>query len=111
MSIRKRNDAAGYRRGAMGIDGDKDSRFSRQYNQNEQDVQPASARSERSYSRNTKRGQDQWTEVGATQQPLRSVEDFSYSASTRDVWDDVQENDGPRSGASAAIRAGVNKKQ
>jgi hypothetical protein len=111
VSIRKRNDAQGYRRGAMGIDGDKGGDYSKRYNQNSWDVTPSGAATERSYSRNSKRGQDQWTEVGATEQPLRNVEDFGTRAKTREIWSDVNENDGPRGGASAAIRAGVNRSQ
>ncbi len=42
---------------------------------------------------------------------LRNKKDFGDTAATRDIWNDVQENDGPNGGYSAAIRAGVNKSQ
>jgi hypothetical protein len=108
MSIRRRNDSV---KSGHGIDGAKGENFTRQYNQNSWNVTPSGG-NERSYSRNAKKAPgDRWAQVGATTQPLREVEDFGYRASKRDIFDDVLENDGPRGGASAAIRAGVNRSQ
>jgi hypothetical protein len=111
MSIRKRNDAQGYRRGAMGIDGGKDDGFARSGKVGHL-VQDAtnSDHAERSYSRNSKRSSgDQWLEVGATEQPLRQVDDFGYTGATRDIYDLVDSNSG--TGASGPVKNGVNLPQ
>jgi hypothetical protein len=122
MSIRRRNDAV---KSGRGIDGAKGENFTRQYNQNSWNVTPSGG-NERSYSRNAKKAPgDRWSEPADVSQfgpgGVRRPDDFQYAGgsvadgsrrtSSRDIFDDVQANDGPRGGASAAIRYGVDKDQ
>jgi hypothetical protein len=108
---RRYNDASGASRGAMGIDGGKDDGYARSGKVGHlvQDAQTSNHK-EGSYSRNSKRGQDKYTEVGITKMPgMRTVDDFGYTASSRDILDDVEANSG--SGASGPVKYGVNKRQ
>jgi hypothetical protein len=81
MRIRKRNDADGYRRGAMGIDGNKGASFL----DNSQDPwTQQSVHEERSYSRNTGKSGDKFTELDS-QDLLRNKSEFSDRAPTRSI--------------------------
>jgi hypothetical protein len=110
--IRKRNDSV---KPGCGIDGTKGENFgarvSSEFDHNMDEFNLRSAHPERSYSRNSDgKAGDRWMEK-ATEQPLKNVQDVGYSWSKRDIWSDVNENDGPHSGFSAAVRAGVNRSQ
>jgi hypothetical protein len=114
MSIRKRNDAQGYRRGAIGIDMDKDGKFTKTgLTAPDSMTYTYENGPERSYDPLAKRRPgDAGAEVGMDQTlGRRNVRDTQWRWETRDIWSDVNENDGPRDGASAAIRAGVNRSQ
>ena len=110
MSIRKRDDSV---KPGRGIDGAKGENFTKQYRGDPLTVRPDCAASERSYSRlDRDNGGDKWAEIGLSQtNGMRNRRDFGYRADTRDIFDDVQANDGPRGGASSAITAGVNRSQ
>jgi hypothetical protein len=107
---RKYNDSV---KPGAGIDGTQGEKFTKQGITSHLGQDHTTCDSdERNYSPNAKKAKgDQWVEVGVTDAGLRTVDDFGYTASSRDIFSDVQANDGPRDGASAAIRAGVNRKQ
>jgi hypothetical protein len=121
MSIKKHDDSV---KGARGISGTKGEDFSRRYAQDPWTVEPEGG-SERSYTRNNAKNKgDRWAEKPDVSQfgpgGVRRPEDFGFAdgsvmsgerRSSRDIFDDVLENDGPHGGFSAAIRAGVNKSQ
>jgi hypothetical protein len=119
--IRKRNDSV---KSGKGINGSLGENFTKVNRTDPWTVTPSGG-SERSYSRNSKRTPgDRWSEVDVSQfgpGGVRRPDDFQYAGgsvaggsrrtSSRDIFDDVQANDGPRGGASAAIRYGVDKDQ
>ena len=121
MSIRKHNDSV---KPGRGIDGTKGENFTRG-GTDPWTVQPSGGR-EKPYSRNAKKAPgDRWSEPADVSQfgpgGVRRPDDFQSAGgsvaggarrtSSRDIFDDVQANDGPRGGASAAIRYGVDKDQ
>jgi hypothetical protein len=103
---RIRNDSV---KPGAGIDGTQGERFTKQGITDHLGMdRTRSDHRERSYSPNAKRSSgDPWVEVGVADAGLRQKDDFGYTASVRDIWSDVNENDGPQGGFSAAIRAGV----
>jgi hypothetical protein len=108
--IRKRNDSV---KPGAGIDGSKGEDFCKPHGDGQSEWYKTSDHPEGSYSRlDSDNGGDQWAEYGQSQRMnMRNTPDFGYSASVRDIFDDVQANDGPQGGFSAAIRAGVNRSQ
>jgi hypothetical protein len=110
MSVRRRNDSV---KPGAGIDGTQGEKFTKQGITSHLGMDRTTCDSdERNYSPNSKKARgDRWLEVGVTDAGLRQVDDFGYTASSRDIFDDVQKNDGPRGGFSAAVRAGVNRRQ
>jgi hypothetical protein len=110
MTIGKRNDAV---KPGRGIDGTQGEKWTKQgITDHLGQDRTNSAHRERSYSPNSKKTTgDPWVEVGVTDAGLRQKDDFGYTASVRDIWSDVNANDGDQGGISAPIRYGVNKRQ
>jgi hypothetical protein len=110
MSIRRRNDSV---KPGAGIDGSQGERFTKTGLTGPDDMcYQESDHKERSYSRNTKKGQDQWTEVGNVEMPMQNVRDFQWRSETRDIWSDAVEGNGEvNQGFSGPVKYGVNRSQ
>jgi hypothetical protein len=111
VSIRRRNDSV---KPGMGIDGTQGEKFTKSgLTAPDSMTYTYENGPERNYDPLAKpRPGDQWAEVGMDQSlGRRNQRDFQWRSEVRDIFNDVQANDGDQGGASAPIRYGVNRSQ
>src|SRR5262245_48123488 len=86
----------------------QDENFTKKFRQDPWTVQPASAKSERSYSRlDNDNGGDQWQEPKSSENVLRNKSEFSDRAPTRSIANLVLDNAGEVNGGGSGALPNV----